>query len=136
MNVDGLAPLTTEVSRPYREALAREEIAFQQCLSCQRYVFYPRRHCPHCGGRRLEWRRVEAVATLYTWSIAEIPVSAAYTHLRKPVLAVAELHGVHLPTTLVDTPRKLIRIGMPLEPVFDRATYPGFTLLRFRGSPL
>jgi uncharacterized protein len=131
--MDGLMPLTTEVSRPYVEALAREEIALQQCLACQRYVFYPRRHCPHCASRRLEWRRVEAPASLYTWSIAEVPVSAAFTHLRRPVLAVAELHGVHLPTTLVDTPQGSIRIGMLLEPVFDRETYAGFTLLRFRG---
>jgi uncharacterized OB-fold protein len=131
--MDGLPPLNTAVSRPFLEALEREEIAIQQCLTCQRYVFYPRRHCPHCGSRRLEWRPVAAVATLYTWSIAEVSVSGAFTHLQRPVLAVAELHGVHLPTSLVDTPLAVIKIGMPLQPVFDRETYVGVTLLRFRG---
>lgn len=62
-------------------------------------------------------------------------VSAAFAHLVRPVLAVAELHGVHIPTSLVDTAPEQIVIGMPLQPVFDHETYSGFTLLRFRGIP-
>jgi uncharacterized OB-fold protein len=85
--------------------------------------------------RDLTWLAATDTASLYTWSVAEAAVSAAFAHLVRPVLAVAEIHGVHIPTSLVDTAAEKIAIGMPLQPVFDHETYAGFTLLRFRGIP-
>lgn len=129
----GAPPLITEVSRPWWNALARREIELQACLACSGWVFYPRPFCPHCGGRDLEWRKVDGAATLYTWSVAETPVSPHFAHLLRPVLAVAELSlGVRVPTTLVDVEPELVTIGMALEPVFDDLTYDGVTLLRYR----
>jgi uncharacterized OB-fold protein len=130
----GAPPLITEVSRPWWDALARHKLALQACLSCSGWVFYPRPFCPHCGGRELEWREVDGRATLYTWSVAEVPVSPHFAHLQRPILAVAELSvgGVKVPTTLEGVAPEAVRIGMALEPVFDDATYEGVTLLRFR----
>jgi uncharacterized protein len=131
--VTGAPPLINEVSRPWWDALARHEVALQACLDCAGWVFYPRPFCPHCGGRRLEWRKIDGAATLYTWSVAETPVSPHFAHLTRPILAVAELSvGVRVPTTLVDVAPEDVRIGMDLEPVFDDATYEGVTLLRYR----
>lgn len=130
----GLPPRITETSRPFWDGLERGEIRLQQCSGCKRFVFYPRRHCPHCGGRDLQWTLASETPVLYSWTIAEAPVSAAYQHLVRPILAVAELHGVHLPTSIVDTEPERIRIGMKLQPVFDRTTYPGTTLLQFKAA--
>lgn len=130
--MDGLPPRMTAVSRPYWDALNRDQISLQQCCDCKRFIFYPRRHCPHCAGRSLEWKDVCETATLYTWTIAEAPVSIAFQHLHRPVLAVAELLGTHVPTSIIKTSPERIKIGMKLSPVFDRATYPGITLLRFK----
>jgi uncharacterized OB-fold protein len=129
----GAPPLITEVSRPWWDALARGAIAMQRCDDCAGWVFYPRPFCPGCGGRSLTWTPVDGGATLYTWSIAAVPVSPAFAHLDGPVLAVATLaNGVRVPTTLIDAAREDVRIGMALAPVFDRTTYPDVTLLRFR----
>jgi uncharacterized OB-fold protein len=129
----GVPPLISKISRPWWDALARRELALQSCLACSNWVFYPRPFCPHCGGRALEWRKVDGVATLYTWSVAETAVSPHFAHLQRPVLAVAELSvGVRIPTTLVDVKPEAVRIGMALEPAFDDLTYEGVTLLRFR----
>lgn len=129
----GAPPLITEVARPWWDALARETVAMQRCDACAKWVFYPRFFCPACGGRSLTWTPVEGGATLYTWSIAEVPVSPAFAHLDRPVMAVVELaNGVRVPTTLVDVAREEVRIGMVLAPVYDRDTYPDVTLLRFR----
>ena len=129
----GAPPVVTEVSRPWWDALARGEVAVQSCRGCEQWVFYPRPFCPHCGRRELTWRVVDPAATLSTWTIAEAPVSPHFAHLVRPVLAVAELTiGIRVPTTLVDVDPDAVRIGMPLAPVFDPATYPGDTLLRYR----
>lgn len=128
----GLPPRMTATSKPYWDGLGRGEVVLQHCTACDRKVFYPRPFCPHCTSPSLDWRAVDGRASLYTFTIAEVPVSAAFAHLDRPILAVAEIEGVHIPTTLVDTDIDQVSIGMALDPVFDAATYPGLTLLRFK----
>ena len=131
--MNGAPPIITQVSRPWWEALARCEVAVQQCALCKHWIFYPRPFCPACGGRELAWHTVDGSATLYTWSIARVPVAPAFAHLDQPVLAVAELGiGIRVPTSLCDVRPEDVRIGMALSPVFDSETYPGVTLLRYR----
>lgn len=131
----GAPPLISEVARPWWDALADGRIAVQRCDACAAWVFYPRPFCPGCGGRALSWTPVDGPATLYSWSVARVPVAAAFAHLHEPVLAIAELSvGVRVPTTLVNIAPEQVRIGMALTPVFDRDTYPGVTLLRFRAA--
>ncbi|TVV76761.1 Zn-ribbon domain-containing OB-fold protein [Sphingomonas solaris] len=129
----GAPPIVTEVSRPWWEALARGEVCVQQCTACDHWIFYPRPFCPRCGARDPAWRTVDGAATLYTWSVARVPVAAAFAHLDEPILAVAELAiGIRVPTSLCDIAPQDVRIGMALAPVFDGGTYPGITLLRYR----
>jgi uncharacterized protein len=131
--VTGAPPLISDVARPWWDALASGMIALQRCDTCSRWIFYPRFFCPACGGRSLSWRSVEGGASLYTWSIAAVPVAPMFAHLDRPLLAIAELSvGVRVPTTLVDADPAMVRIGMALTPVFDRDSYPNVTLLRFR----
>jgi uncharacterized OB-fold protein len=128
----GAPPLITEIARPWWDALARDAIEMQRCDACEAWIFYPRPFCTTCGGRSLTWAPVEGPATLYTWSVARVPISPAFAHLDQPLMAVAELaNGVRVPTTLVDISRDEVRIGMMLAPLFDRETYPNVTLLRF-----
>ena len=129
----GAPPLISEVSKPWWDALRRRSVALQACLRCSQWIFYPRVLCPHCGGRDLEWREVDGTASLYTFSVAEAPVSQHFAHLERPILAIAELAPhVRVPTTLVDVEPEAVRIGMALAPVFDDETYEGVTLLRYR----
>ena len=132
MIMKGLPPRISAFSQPWWDALDREEIVMQRCDDCARLVFYPRPLCPHCHGRSLSWTEVVETPTLFTWAKAEASVSPAFDHLGPVILAVADFAGAHVPTSLVDTPEEAARIGMRLEPVFDRESYPGHTLLRFR----
>jgi len=132
----GAPPLISAIARPFWDALVAHEIHIQRCEHCQSWVFYPRAFCPACSGHSLTWTQVAPAATLYSWTVARVPVAKAFAHLDKPILAVVELaNGVRLPTTLVDVAPEAVRIGMPLAPVFDASTYEGVTLLRFRPAP-
>jgi uncharacterized OB-fold protein len=129
----GAPPIISDVSRPWWDALARNEIAVQQCNACEHWIFYPRAFCPACGGRELIWQKVVGNAMLYSWSVARVPVDKAFAHLKEPVLAIVELEiGIRVPTSLCDVPPEDIRIGMALTPVFDHDSYSDVTLLRYR----
>jgi uncharacterized protein len=132
--MEGLPPRINEANRPWWDGLDRGEIVMQRCDDCARLVFYPRIHCPWCFGRSLSWTEVTEPATLFTWAKAEASVSPAFDHLGPVILAVADFAGAHVPTSIVDTPEEEIRVGMKLAPVFDRESYEGVTLLRFRGA--
>ncbi|MGW8202238.1 Zn-ribbon domain-containing OB-fold protein [Sphingomonas bisphenolicum] len=130
----GLPPKITDTSRPFWEALDRDEVVLQQCSTCHRLIFYPRIHCPHCYSQNLTWTRVAEQPVLLTWAKSEMPVSPIYSHLAPITLIVADYAGAHVPSTLIDTPQDRVKIGMRLEPAFDRDSYEGFTLLRFRAG--
>ena len=133
--MNGAPPIICETSRPYWDGLAASEIRMQRCDDCAGWVFYPRSFCPACTSRKLTWTVVARQATLYSYTVAQVPVAKAFAYLGKPILAVVELaNGVRVPSRLVDVEPEAVSIGMTLEPVFDGGTYENATLLLFRPS--
>jgi len=129
----GPLPVPTPETRPFWEAARRHELQIQACRACGTYLFFPRALCPRCFAADLEWRRVSGRGTLHTFTIVArgqrgFPLATPY------VLAVVELaEGPRMMTNLVGIepdPAK-VRIGMPVEVVFDDVT-PEVTLPRFR----
>jgi uncharacterized protein len=126
-------PRITPITKPFWDALQADRIELQRCQDCQHWIFYPRLICPNCGARVLEWRSVSGRASLYTFSVADVPVSPDFADGVPHILAVAELEeGVRLATTLVHVKPEDVRVGMALSPVFDHTTFPDITMLRFR----
>jgi len=129
--LDKPLPLPTPLTRPFWEGLKEGRICIQQCADCAGWVFYPRSHCNHCLSERLEWREVSGAATLYTFTITRQPTAPFFADEVPQRLAVVELaEGVRMTSTLVNVADADIRIGMRLEPVFDRVSA-DVTLLRF-----
>ncbi|MBU6257447.1 MAG: OB-fold domain-containing protein [Burkholderiales bacterium] len=124
-------PQPTPLSQPYWDGLAAHEVRIQQCAGCARWLFFPRAHCPACGGRELAWRRISGTGTLYTYTVARVPTLPEFTDEMPQMLAVVELdEGPHLNTTLVGVDPAALQVGLRLRPVFDDR--PGSaTLLRY-----
>jgi uncharacterized OB-fold protein len=134
--MNGLPPLITEVSRPYWNGLRAEKLLVQFCVACEHWIFYPRIICPYCGSRNIEWRQVSGAATLYSFSVAKVPVSAAFTHAVGTIIGIAELNeGVRIPTHIIGVDESQVKIGMPLTPVFHDQIYPDVTMLYFTARP-
>lgn len=123
-------PLMTKISQPFWDGLRREIIQLPRCASCSHWIFYPRAICPCCGCRELQWLKVSGKASLYTYTVADYPVSVDFPDPCR-ILAIAELEeGVRMATALVDVSIGDVHIGMDLSPLFTH-TSELITLLYF-----
>ena len=118
----------------YWEKVRAHELWLMRCNDCQGIYFYPRTICPLCFSRNTGWIQSSGKGTLYAFAIAHRPPTPAFQGAVPYVTAMVELEGgIRLPTNLVDVepdPTQ-IRIGMPVEVVFDDVT-PTTTLPKFR----
>ena len=131
--VDGLPrPVPIDVTRPFWDGLAVDEVRLQKCRACGAWVFYPRPRCSTCLSDALDWHTVSGRGTVYTYTVARQATHPAFAGQVPQLLAIVELaEGVRLTTTLVGIASADLRIGLPVTPVFDHGS-DGITLLRFQ----
>ena len=53
----------------FASALAEGQFILQQCDECEKYVFYPRFLCPHCGSPELTWRPASGQGVVYSTTV-------------------------------------------------------------------
>lgn len=125
-------PRITPDNRGFWDAAKRHELRLPNCTSCQRLHFPPSPVCPHCLSDQLEWKRLSGRGKVATWVVfhrnwfpefaADVPYAAVQVELAE---------GLRLTSSLVGVPNDSIRIGMPVEVIFDDATAE-ITIPRFR----
>ena len=125
-------PRIDEDSRGYWEALARHELYFQRCRDCGTKRFYPRALCTECLSQATDWVRASGRGSVYTFTVTHQNQAPGFREELPYVLALVELEeGVRMMTNIVGCAPGSVRIGMPVELVFDDVT-PDVTLPRFR----
>jgi len=125
-------PRLDEESRGYWEALKRHELYLQRCRSCGELRFYPRALCPACLADDTEWVRASGRGTVYSFTVTYQNQAPGFREELPYVLAIVELaEGVRCTTNIVGCPAEQVRIGLPVEVVFDDVT-PEVTLAKFR----
>jgi uncharacterized OB-fold protein len=125
-------PEPSPITRPFWDAARAHRLELQRCADCSRFLFYPRPLCPHCGGTRLEWRRASGRGTLYSYTVARRAPVPMFESDVPYVIAIVELEeGPHLTSNVVGIAPEALRVGMPLEAVFDDVTET-VTLVRFQ----
>jgi uncharacterized OB-fold protein len=125
-------PRIDEETRGFWEALARHELYFQRCRDCGTKRFYPRAVCPSCLSSATEWVRASGRGTVYSFTVTQQNQAPGFREELPYVLAIVELdEGVRLMTNVVGCAPDAVRIGLPVEVVFDDVT-PEVTLAKFR----
>ncbi len=56
-------------TEPFWRATREHRLTYPQCNACGTIVFYPRRHCPHCGAADLTWKESKGEGTVYSYSV-------------------------------------------------------------------
>ena len=125
-------PRIDEESRGYWEALARHELYLQRCRGCGTMRFYPRALCPRCLASATEWVRASGRGTVYSFTVTYQNQAPGVREELPYMLALVELaEGMRMMTNVVGCPPEEVRIGMPVEVVFEDVT-PEVTLPKFR----
>ena len=106
----------------YWEKCKANELWLRPCKSCDQAYFYPRDICPNCFSRDTDWIQSSGRGTLHTFAIVHRGPTPAFRDRVPYVAAIVEVEsGARIPTNLVgiDPDPELIKIGMPVEVVFQ-----------------
>lgn len=118
----------------YFELMREHSLSYQRCGRCEGVVFPFRAVCPFCGVEDLQEALSSGEGTVYSYTVQH-RAPGDYLRARLPiVLALIDLReGFRMMADIVDCPPDEVRIGLPVEVVFDDVT-PEVTLARFRPS--
>ncbi|HUI27239.1 MAG TPA: OB-fold domain-containing protein [Candidatus Kryptonia bacterium] len=125
-------PAITPEMRPFYEAAKRHELVVQRCDGCGTHRFPAREMCSHCLSSKSSWVKVSGRGEVFSFNVmhqvyhpgfaAEVPYA---------VVLVKLAEGAKLNTNLVGVKPHDIKIGMPVEVVFEDIT-DEVTLPKFR----
>lgn len=125
-------PHIDEESRPWWEAVKRHELYIQKCRDCGELRYHPRALCPQCLSSNTQWLRCSGKGKVYTFTVTYQNQAAGFRDSLPYVMAYVELaEGVKMLTNLVDYKLEEVKIGMPVEVVYEDVT-PEVTLVKFR----
>jgi uncharacterized OB-fold protein len=125
-------PQPTPESQPFWDACVRRQLTVQRCNACRRLWFPPSNRCQHCWSEDIVWTPVSGHANLYSFTVYRRAYAPELADQLPYVVAVVQLdEGPRLITNIVDADPADVRVGMPLEVVFDDIAE-GVTLHAFR----
>lgn len=108
--MEKILPSPTPLSEPYWQGCRDGVLRLQHCAGCDRYQFYPRNLCSHCGARELAWRDVSGRGSVATFTVVRRGVSPAYE--TPYVVALIDLvEGPRMMSCLVGTEPGDVVIG-------------------------
>lgn len=126
-------PLADPLSAPFWTAARAHALHMQSCDRCGVLAYPPEIACRACGGDRLHFTSVSGRATLHSWTILHEPPSPGFRDRLPVILAAVELveqERLLMSTNLVGIDPAVLRIGLPLEAVFEDVTA-DYTLVQF-----
>lgn len=120
-------------NRPFWEAIDQHRFVLQRCAACNRYMQPPRPMCPECRSMdTLEWVESAGRGEIYSY-VNFTTDRMAYPAMKVPysVVLVEMEEGVRLVSNMIDLEPDEVRIGLPVEVVFDDISE-DLTLFKFK----
>jgi uncharacterized OB-fold protein len=116
-------PLSPEFAG-FFDSARRGVLSFPRCGVCSRFHWYPMPLCPHCRSADIRWQAVSGRGELFSFTSVQHAFDSKFTD-RVPytvgLVTFPDAPGVQFITNIVEAPAEDLRIGMPVEAVFDRA---------------
>lgn len=109
-------PTKTPVTKPFWEAVGNQSLKIQKCTNCNKWIFYPRSHCPHCWSKKIVWKRVSGKGRLKTWCEVHKPGNPSWEEVAPYILGLVELEeGPTMMSHLLIEFTRDLYIDLPLE---------------------
>jgi uncharacterized OB-fold protein len=110
----------------------QHELRFQRCKGCGTWRHVPRDMCAKCGSPEWEWAKSSGKGKVFSWTTVTQPMMPAFADAVPYSPVIIELdEGVRMVSWLVGVAPDEIRIGLPVEVIFEDVT-PEVTLPKFR----
>ncbi len=127
-----LLPPMRGMARDFYGYCKEHELRFQKCSNCGAWRHVPREMCPDCGSFDYEWAKSAGRGKVFSWSTTSQPMLPQFADAVPYAIVIVELdEGVRMATWVVDLPPDQLRIGHPVEVLFDDVTEE-VTLPKFR----
>ena len=125
-------PQISPEMKPFFDAAHRHQLVAQRCRGCGAYRFPARDQCSACLSRESDWVPVSGRGEVFSFAVMHQVYHPGFAAEVPYAVVVVELEeGARLVSNLLDCPPADVRIGMPVEVVFDDVT-PEVTLPKFR----
>jgi uncharacterized OB-fold protein len=114
-------PRVTAANEHFWRGGEQGELRFLRCRACRTYVHPPAPVCPDCYGKDLAAEAVSGRATVLTYTLNHQPWVPAPDHpYAIAIVEIEEQRGLRLMTNVVGCPPQDVRVGMPVEVVFEQ----------------
>ena len=130
-------PAVTDDTRPFWDACRRHELVIQRCTACGTFRHLPTPVCWKCRSFAHGWVKVSGRGSVYSYAVvhrAFLPELAGHVPYVVVVVALDDAPGVRILSNLVEARPDQVRIGLPVEVVFEDVTAE-VTVPRFRPRP-
>jgi uncharacterized protein len=125
-------PYPSPDDRAYWEGAKRHELLIQRCTSCGTPRFWGRPMCSECQSFESEPVPASGRGTIWSFTTTHHSFGRTWKEAVPYTVVVVELEeGPRMTSNLVQADPEAIRVGLPVEVVFDDVT-PEVTLPKFR----
>ena len=129
---DGLA-------EPYWEGTRQGKLRIQKCRGCDSWQWGPEWICHHCHSFDLAWEEIQGRGRIYSYQRPHHPVHPALNGHGPYIVVLVELPeygNVRMVGNLLGDPKQGVKIGAPVEAVFEPhdSAKPPFTLVQWRAA--
>jgi uncharacterized OB-fold protein len=125
-------PRCTAEALPFFRAAAAGRLELTYCTPCDRWIWFPRAHCPSCG-EPTQWRRAVGTATLTSFAVERRATVPRWRDQTPYVIAVVRLdEGVTVLSNVMDAYPDALAIGDELTVDFVATDDPELAVPIFR----
>lgn len=120
-----LLPQADEETQPYWDGAKEGKLVLQRCSDCKTFRHPPQKVCSKCYSEESEWVPVSGKGTLYAYIFVHQPVLPqwhGHTPYNIAQISIDDAPGVRLTGNVVAEDEGRMKVGMPLQVVFDRVT--------------
>ena len=118
-------PAITDDTRPFWEACSRHALVIQRCADCGTFRHLPAPVCWKCRSFAHTWAPVSGRGTVFTYAVvhrAFLPELEPCVPYVVAVVGLDDAPGVRLVSNLIDAEPGELRIGLPVEVVFEEVS--------------
>jgi len=117
--VSGQEPFTIE---QLCKCMSQGKLMGGKCKKCGKVHFPPRPMCDCCFSKDFEWTEIPTKGKLLTYTIIHI-APAQFQSMAPYAMGIVQLeNGTKVPGMIKEAPLDKVKIGMPLEIVFEGCT--------------